>query len=255
MRKKNGFSILLLLSIIISSCASSKKYVYFNSSEIKNEQQNNFNPKLKSGDLLMINVYSSNLETSIPFNLPLPNTSVRAGYNNGIAANTGYLINQNGEIDFPILGKLNLMNLTTIEASQLIKEKLEPYLSNPIINIQIQNFKITVLGEVKNPGTYQIPNERISLTEALGLAGDLTINGVRSNITLIRDYNGVKKEIILDLTSKEIFNSEYYYLSQNDVIYISPNQAKINSSTMSTSYGMFISIASLLITTINVLTK
>lgn len=258
MRKKNGFSIILLLSIItiiISSCASSKKYVYFNSSEIKNEQQNNFNPKLKSGDLLMINVYSSNLETSIPFNLPLPNTSVRAGYNNGIAANTGYLINQNGEIDFPILGKLNLMNLTTIEASQLIKEKLEPYLSNPIINIQIQNFKITVLGEVKNPGTYQIPNERISLTEALGLAGDLTINGVRSNITLIRDYNGVKKEIILDLTSKEIFNSEYYYLSQNDVIYISPNQAKINSSTMSTSYGMFISIVSLLITTINVLTK
>ncbi len=245
----------MFLLLLINSCASSKKYVYFNNSEIKNNQQNNFNPTLKSGDLLLINVYSSNIETSIPFNLPTTNTNVRAGYNNGIAANTGYLINQNGDIDFPIIGKLNLMNLTTSEASELIKLKLETYLSNPIVNIQIQNFKITILGEVKNPGTFQIPNERITIPEAIGLAGDLTINGVRNNITLVRDSNGIKKEIMLDLTSKEIFNSQYYYLAQNDVIYIRPNQAKINSSTMSTSYGMFISIASLLITTINVLTK
>ena len=239
----------------MQSCASPKKYVYFNQSELKSQAVNNFNPTLKTGDLLMINVYSSNIETSEPFNLPLGNTNVRAGYANGIAATSGYLINQNGDIDFPLLGKINLLNLSTIEASELIKSKLDSYLSNPIVNIQIQNFKVTILGEVRNPGTFQIPNERITITEALGLAGDLTINGVRSNIILIRDNNGVKKEITLDITSKEILNSEYYYLSQNDVIYVTPNQAKINSSTMSSSYGMFISIASLLITTINVLTK
>ena len=246
--------IIMILSIIIicGSCASRKKYVYFNSSEL-NTNNNNFNPKLKTGDFLMINVYSSNLEASVPFNLPTPNTSVRAGYTNGLSAITGYLINQDGEIDFPVIGKIKLLNLTTIEASELIKEKLKPFLTNPIINVQIQNFKVTVLGEVNRPGTFQIPNERVSIIEAIGLAGDLTINGVRKNVTLIRDQNGVKNEVVLDLTSKEIFNSEYYYLSQNDIIYVSPNQAKINSSTMSTSYGMFISIISLIITTINVL--
>mgnify|MGYP000076599498 CR=1 FL=1 len=245
---------IIFLIILSSSCASRKKYVYFNSSELQTEK-NNFNPILKTGDFLMINVYSSNLEASVPFNLPTPNTSVRAGYSNGLSAITGYLINQNGEIDFPILGKIKLLNLNTIDASELIKEKLSSYLTNPIVNVQIQNFKITVLGEVKRPGTFQIPNERVTIIEALGLAGDLTINGVRQNVMLIRDINGVKTEIELDLTSKDIFNSEYYYLAQNDIIYVSPNQAKINSSTMSTSYGMFISIASLLITTINVLTK
>ena len=245
----------ILLIIIIQSCASPKKYVYFNQSELKSESMNNFNPVLKTGDLLMIQVYSSNIETSEPFNLPVGNTNVRAGYSNGIAATSGYLVNQNGEIDFPLIGKINVLNMSTIDASELIKSKLDIYLSNPIVNIQIQNFKITVLGEVRNPGTFQVPNERITLIEALGLAGDLTINGVRKNIVLIRDNNGIKKEVVLDITSKEILNSEFYYLSQNDVIYVSPNQAKINSSTMSTSYGMFISIASLLITTINVLTK
>lgn len=246
---------IILAIVFLYSCASPKKYVYFNQSELKSESLNNFNPKLKSGDLLMIHVYSSNAETSEPFNLPIGNANVRAGYSNGIAANSGYLINQNGEIDFPLLGKINLLNINTIEASELIKKQLESYLSNPIVIVQIQNFKITVLGEVRSPGTFQIPNERITIIEALGLAGDLTINGVRTNVTIIRDINGFKKEINLDLTSKEIFNSEYFYLSQNDVIYVSPNQARINSSTMSSSYGMFISIASLLITTINVLTK
>jgi len=256
MKIKIKIKILLLITLlIITSCASKKKYIYFNSSKIENKQLNNFDPKLKTGDLLLINVYSSNLETSIPFNLPALNSNIRAGYTNGISANPGYLINQNGDIDFPFLGKINLLNLNTIEASDLIKSKLDPYLSNPLINIQIQNFKVTVLGEVKNPGTFQIPNERVTITEVLGLAGDLTINGLRNNITLIRDNNGFKKEIILDLTSKDIFNSEYYYLAQNDVVYVQPNQAKINSSTMSTSYGMFISVATLLITTINVLTK
>ena len=140
----------ILLIIIIQSCASPKKYVYFNQSELKSESMNNFNPVLKTGDLLMIQVYSSNIETSEPFNLPVGNTNVRAGYSNGIAATSGYLVNQNGEIDFPLIGKINVLNMSTIDASELIKSKLDIYLSNPIVNIQIQNFKITVLSLLSN---------------------------------------------------------------------------------------------------------
>lgn len=246
---------ILILIILINSCASKKKYVYFNETINQEKNLQNFNPTLKTGDILNIIVFSSAPENAVPFNLPIINTNIRAGYTNGIASNPGYLINNNGTIDFPIIGEISLINLTTTEASNLIKSKLLNYISEPIVNIHIDNFKITILGEVRNPGTFQIPNERITILEALGLAGDLTINGIRKEILLIRDENGQKKEIKIDLTNNSILNSEYYYLTQNDVIYVKPNQAKINSSVVSSSYGMFISIASLLITTINVLTK
>jgi len=246
---------ILILIILINSCASKKKYVYFNETINQEKNLQNFNPTLKTGDILNIIVFSSAPENAVPFNLPIINTNIRAGYTNGIASNPGYLINNNGTIDFPIIGEISLINLTTTEASNLIKSKLLNYISEPIVNIHIDNFKITILGEVRNPGTFQIPNERITILEALGLAGDLTINGIRKEILLIRDENGQKKEIKIDLTNNSILNSEYYYLTQNDVIYVKPNQAKINSSVVSSSYGMFISIASLLITTINVITK
>jgi len=246
---------ILILIILINSCASKKKYVYFNETINQEKNLQNFNPTLKTGDILNIIVFSSAPENAVPFNLPIINTNIRAGYTNGIASNPGYLINNNGTIDFPIIGEISLINLTTTEASNLIKSKLLNYISEPIVNIHIDNFKITILGEVRNPGTFQIPNERITILEALGQAGDLTKNGIRKEILLIRDENGQKKEIKIDLTNNSILNSEYYYLTQNDVIYVKPNQAKINSSVVSSSYGMFISIASLLITTINVLTK
>lgn len=246
---------ILILIILINSCASKKKYVYFNETINQEKNLQNFNPTLKTGDILNIIVFSSAPENAVPFNLPIINTNIRAGYTNGIASNPGYLINNNGTIDFPIIGEISLINLTTTEASNLIKSKLLNYISEPIVNIHIDNFKITILGEVRNPGTFQIPNERITILEALGLAGDLIINGIRKEILLIRDENGQKKEIKIDLTNNSILNSEYYYLTQNDVIYVKPNQAKINSSVVSSSYGMFISIASLLITTINVITK
>ncbi len=237
------------------SCASKKNYHYFNQGELNNNIMNNFSPTIKTGDLLDIQVLSFNKETVEPFNLPVLNSNMRAGYNNGIAASSGYLVNENGEISFPVIGKLNVSNLSTLALSDSLKIKLKDYVQDPIVHVKIENFKITVLGEVRNPGTFQIPNERISILEAIGLAGDLTINGMRKDVILIRDINGKKEEILIDLTSKELINSNYYYLSQNDVLYIKPNQAKVNSSTMSSSYGMFISIASLIITTINLLTK
>lgn len=254
--KKNNIIIRLMFIIFVTySCASKKNYHYFNSGTISQEINNNFSPIIKSGDLLDIQVLSFNKESVEPFNLPIINTNIRAGYNNGIAAQAGYLVDENGYVSFPVIGNLKVSDYSTIELADSLKTKLKDYVQDPIVHIKIENFKVTVLGEVRNPGTFQIPNERITILEAIGLAGDLTINGMRKEVTLIRDFNGKKEEFMIDLTSKELINSEYYYLSQNDVIYVKPNQAKVNSSTMSSSYGMFISIASLIITTINLLTK
>ena len=137
----------------------------------------------------------------------------------------------------------------------MLKDKLKDYLQNPVISIQIQNFRVTILGEVRNPGTFTIPNEKISIIEALGLAGDLTINAVRKNVKVIREENNIKKEYLIDLTKKDFILSPVFYLNQNDIVYIEPNRAKINSSMVSSAAGVFISIATLLVTTINTISK
>ncbi len=134
-----------------------------------------------------------------------------------------------------------------------MEQKLSSYINNPIVTLQIQNYKITILGEVKNPGTYTIPNEKISLIEIIGIAGDLTIYGKRKNILVLREENGKIKEYRVDITKSEFINSTVYYLIQNDVIYVEPNQSKINSSRVSSTAGIFVSIAALVITTINTL--
>jgi polysaccharide export outer membrane protein len=134
-----------------------------------------------------------------------------------------------------------------------LEQKLSSYINNPIVTLQIQNYKITILGEVKNPGTYTIPNEKISLIEIIGIAGDLTIYGKRKNILVLREENGKIKEYRVDITKSEFINSTVYYLIQNDVIYVEPNQSKINSSRVSSTAGIFVSIAALVITTINTL--
>jgi polysaccharide export outer membrane protein len=251
----NYFILFFVLVAFLFSCASKKNYHYFINQELKNEVINDFSPKIKTGDLIDVIVLSQDKISSEPFNLPTFNSSVRSGYINGIAVPNGYLVRENGEITFPVIGSIYVKGMTTIEVADILKLKLKDYILNPIIHVKIENFKVTVLGEVKNPGTFLIPNERVTIFEAIGLAGDLTINGQRKDVVLIRDIDGVKSEIIIDLTSKSIITSKFYYLSQNDVLYIKPNQAKVNSSTMSSSYGMFISIASLVITTVNLLVK
>ncbi len=240
---------------ILFGCASKKNIIYLQGPELNENKESFYNVKLKKDDFLSISIYGVDENSSKLFNVPQISTSLNKGYSNGTASVQGYLIDSNGEIDFPIIGKIKLGGLQRNEAIDLLKNKLKDYLKDPVINIQIQNFKITVIGEVRAPGTFNIPNERITILEAIGLAGDLTINAVRKNIKVIRDENGIKKEYIIDITSKTFLNSPVYYLNQNDVIYVTPNQAKINSSNVSSSAGIFISISSLLIATINTITK
>ncbi len=192
-----------------------------------------------------------------PFNLPvLLNNNVMNGYTNGNANPQGYLIDAEGNIDFPVLGKIKIAGLNRNEATELLKEKLKPYLKEVSILIRILNFKVTVLGEVRNPGSFNIPNERITLLEAIGIAGDLNITAVRKNVLVIRDENGKKTEYRVDLTKKGVFVSPVYYLNQNDVVYVQPNRAKINSSVINpANAGIVISAVSLIVSVLVLLSR
>lgn len=250
--------LILFVSLFLGSCQTHKKLVYFQGNISNNDSTgiNNFTPILKTDDLLSINVTANDPETAIPFNLNqgVQNPNLNNGYTMGNQERQGYLIDETGSINFPVLGRLELAGLKRTEAISILEDSLTNYLSNPIVNVQILNYKVTVLGDVSRPGTFKIPNERITVLEAIGLAGDLNITGNRKNVKVVRDDNGKKSEHILDLTSSNVFSSPAYYLQQNDVVYVEPNTAARNNSTVwKTSGSIFISTVALVITTINVL--
>ncbi len=254
LRSKSGLLLIISAYLILGSCTSPKKMIYFQDSMGNTDLNKNYTPILKTDDLLSITVTGIDMDAIKPFNLPIIQiNSNQGGYAQGTPSPPGYLIDSEGNIDFPVVGKIKLAGLTRSAAIDLMKEQLKPYLNNPNIQVRILNFKVTVLGEVRNPGTFTIPNERVTLPEALGIAGDLLITGKRKNILVIRDVDGKKTETRIDLTSKQLFSSPVYYLNQNDVVYVEPNRAKINSSVINASnIGIVISIISL-VTTIVVL--
>ena len=252
----------LLVVFFITSCTSKKNLIYFQGGEnaINSGLNKSYNPKLQPDDLLSITVMGLDADVIKPFNLPSNINSNIGSYTQGNPTPPGYLIDASGNIDFPVLGKIKLGGLSREEAIDFIKGKLEnkevTYVKNPTIHIRILNFKVTVLGEVRNPGTFTIPNERITLPEALGIAGDLLITGVRKNVLVIRDVDGKKTETRIDLTSKELFSSSVFYLNQNDIVYVEPNRAKVNSSVVNASnVGVLVSVVSLLITVAALLTR
>ena len=228
---------------LLTSCASKREIVYFQNAKdfetIVNTET--FTARFKINDILSITVSTLDLEAVKPFNL-----SREAGA--GLLREIDYLIDKDGYIDYPVLGRIKLVGLTIDEAKALLKEKLKEYLKEPIVNIRLINFRVSVLGEVRNPGTYSVSGERITILEALGLAGDLTIKGKRNNIMVIRDFNGTKTYTRIDLTTKESLNSPVYFLTQNDIVYVEPNKSAISSSRADNRVSTAISIASIIIT-------
>lgn len=244
MRKLYNFlfySLLIIIEItIFPSCVSKKKIAYFQRDNISNDSaKSNINIFLKENDLLSITVLSKDPEASQPFNL---STFESVNLNSKTEGNNlkGYIVNNKGEIDFPILGNVKLAGLSIIDATDTLKNRLKKYISEPTVHIEIKNFKITILGDVLRPGTYYVSDERISILEAIGLAGDLNITGMRDNVLLIRENNNLKIEMRVDLTTKSVFNSPAFYLQQNDLIYIEPNKTKKNSSIFNPSNVTFL---------------
>lgn len=256
---KLGIFTLVLFSFF--GCQTHKKLVYFQdgiSTADSVDYHTQYTPTLKKDDLLSISVTADDPATALPFNLDQKNINpnLNNGYTMGNQERVGYLVGEDGTINFPVLGSLELNGMKRSAAIQLLEDSLTNYLSNPIVNIQILNYKVTVLGDVQRPGTFKVPNERITVLEAIGLAGDLNITGNRKNIKVVRDNDGIKTEHNIDLTSSSIFSSPAYYLQQNDVVYVEPNVAQRNNSTVwKTSGSIFISTVALIITTINVLIK
>lgn len=244
MFKTYSISIFLVV-FILSSCASRKDVVYFQDTgdfeTLMND--NSFVPKFKIDDLVSIHISSLSAEASAPFNL------FRGASEGGLRAEqVDYLVDGKGEIDFPVIGKLKISGLSPDEVRNLLRNELADFLKDPIINIRLRNFTVTVLGEVNNPGTYAANGEQITILEALGFASDLTIRGVRDNVLVIRDFDGTKVYTRIDLTSKKMMESPVYYLTQNDVVYVEPNRSGITASSLDNRANIAISIASLLIT-------
>jgi polysaccharide export outer membrane protein len=256
--KINLLSVILIL-ILFSSCSSISDISYLQFDDLNIKQTNNdYQLKFKADDLLQIVVSSEDFESVQPFNMPVVGflNVGNSQYSTSQALLQSYLIDSEGYIDFPVIGRVKLAGLTRIEAINFLKSKLSPkYLINPIINLNISNFKVTVEGDVNKPGTYPIRNERLSIFDALGLAGDLQISGRRDNVLLVREENGVKNKYRIDLRSNKVFNSPAYYVQQNDFIYVEPNNSKVQDASYTRTSGLLISLSSVIISLITVIIR
>lgn len=253
MNKKIVFFCLSFL-FILNSCVSKKEVVYFQGISGKESKANsNYEPLIKTDDVLFIRVSALNPVAAEPFNIGL--TQGAAAANTMQLQSSTYLVDNAGYIQFPVLGNLKVTGLTRAEVVELLRSKITEYVKDPVINLRIMNYKITVLGEVNNPGTFTLSSERITVPEALAMAGDLTLFGKRENILILRENQGVKTSYRVDITNPDLMNSPYYYLTQNDVIYVEPNQRKINSTAIGPNILAGISILGFALTTIILLTK
>ncbi|MCD6543305.1 MAG: polysaccharide biosynthesis/export family protein [Flavobacteriaceae bacterium] len=256
------FIYLFLSLIVLTSCGTKEDVVYFNGIDSKDNIVgiDSYMPTYHIDDELIIIISAVDAEAAKPFNLMAVTYSsdIRYASTGGRERLQSYIVDSDGNIDFPVLGTIKIAGLNRDQATKMFIDKLKVYIKNPIVNIRSLNYKVTVLGEVARPGTYTATNERITLIEALGMAGDLTIYGERENVLVIHDYDGKKTYTRVNLKSQELFESPVYYLAQNDVVYVEPNKtaargSKIGASTgvIIASIGILISVATLIVTITN----
>lgn len=229
-----GFMATIVLAVWLEGCTTARKLVYFQGATTHDDTvvvPEPFTPTIKKGDLLSVQVSSLNTEASTYFNpasMTDGNTTSMVGVN-PLARTSGYLVAADGTIRLPLIGQLAVADLTNAKAGELISAKLRPYLKEPTVNVRNLNFRISVLGEVTRPSLFTIPNEQITLPEALGLAGDLTIYGRRDNVLVIREEGNQRVFARLDLTRRDAFRSPYYTLHSNDVVYVEPGKTRVTS--------------------------
>lgn len=252
----------LFYVILMISC-SPRNLTYLSDIDEKTtnveEITNQVDPWIQPNDLLSITVTSLNTETNILFNSGVLQTA--GGVNNPTASTSGkgsigYLVDKHGFVTFPVVGKVQLGGMTKEQATEKMTTILGEYVRDPIVDIGFQNFKVTVIGEVNNPSTFTVPTERINVLEALGLAGDMTAFGKRDNVLILREQGGQRITTRLNLNNKEVLNSPYFYLQQNDIIYVEPDRAKavqVSLNRANFQYGLsvglaLVSLAAILIT-------
>jgi polysaccharide export outer membrane protein len=242
--------IAFLFAILFFSCASRKDLIYYQGigGIAVQEKSTSYEIKIQADDLLMIIVSAEDQEVAMPFNLQSITVQNPGKLNaaSGLVTMQLYLVDASGFIEFPILGKLKVGGLSRSAVLEMLQQKIGEFIKDPIINLRLMNFKVSVQGEVAAPGTYSVDSERITLIEALSKAKDLTIYGKRNNILIIRELDGVKSYNRVDITKTDFMNSPFYYLAQNDVVYVEPNKNRINGAAIGPNTGVIISISSLL---------
>lgn len=258
--KLHSILIISLCALLSCACSSYKNVPYIQDAEVLNSIQNDiplYDAKIMPKDLLTITVNTTDPEVAAPFNLTVQSTynATRSSQLTQQATLQQYLVSNDGTIEFPVLGTLKVSGLTKSEAENLIREKLGDYIKEvPIVTVRMANYKISVLGEVVRPGMFTINNEKVNIFEALALAGDLTIWGMRDNVKLIREDADGKREIItLNLNKADIVTSPYYYLQQNDILYVTPNKTKAKSSDIGQSTSLWLNGTSILVSLVNIL--
>ena len=266
MRKNIGVIILSLLFILLNSCTSKKKLDYLQNIESVALEASMKNAKstIQPNDQLVIMVTAKDMDVVKPFNqnfssgqilqysLPSNNAPTQSQTS---ASGPTYVVDSQGNIEFPVIGKINTENKTTEELRDILKKEISKYVLNPQVSVRNTNYKITVLGEVNRPGTYNIPDAQTTLLEVLGLAGDLSIYGNREDILVLRNIDGTMTKERIDLTKADFINSPFFYLKQNDVIIVSPNETKQKTSRLDPNTGIYISVASIVVTILALIFK
>lgn len=227
---------LIIFVIFLASCGSTENVPYFK--DIPLQEQSRLtnaaifkDPVIQPNDIISISVFTIDPGTSMVVN-QVGSQAINASPLANVSAtqpSSGFLVDKKGEVSLSVIGKVKLAGLTTMEARDLIFSKAEIVFKDPNVQVSFANFKVTILGEVLRPASYIVPNEKVSVLDALGLAGDLTIYGKRENVLLVRDDNGEKTFVRLNLNSKDLFASPYFYLKQNDVLYVEPSNGKAAS--------------------------
>ena len=256
MKKLQYLISLTLVSLLLTSCGSVKNIAYLqNSDEIDfTRSEYLYDARIMPKDILTITVNTVNPEAAEPFNLivrpKLSATNTVTSTAGGGSLQT-YLVDNKGFIDFPVIGAIEVGGLTKSMCEQLIHDKIKPYLNaaeNPVVTVRMSNYKISVLGEVNRPGMFTVGNEKINILEALAQAGDLTIYGVRDKVKLIREDARGRKEIhTINLNDANIISSPYYYLQQNDIVYVEPNKVKARNSAVGQTTSLWFSGTSILV--------
>lgn len=248
------FALIVTTAFLLGSCGSTKNVAYFQNSDTVDLSQSQFlyDAKIMPKDQLTITVSTTNDEAAVPFNLTVPtpqSVNSRSSYSQAMLQT--YLVDNSGNITYPIIGEIHVGGLTKSEAENMIREKIKVYMAeteNPIVTVKMTGYQISVIGEVARPGTFTVSREKITVLEALAQAGDLTIYGMRNNVQLIReDADGKKAIYFLNLNDANLINSPYYYLQQNDVIYVTPNKVKAQNSSVGSMTSLWFSATSILI--------
>ncbi len=247
--------LVISLSLLLFSCVKYNNMLILNG-EMKNTTINlseHQTIKYEKNDIIEILLISENKEATELFKTKFEGNSI-VTYLSGVAAKGGYTVDDNGELKLPFIGAIKASGKTKMELTNEIVQKLSEYIKNPVVQINLLNFKISVLGEVKQPGTYNIPNERVTILQALATCGEFTSFSKKNEIHVIREINGERKEYVVNLNDKSIFNEDVYFLKQNDIVYVPQLKSKI--FTLNNQLVLpFVSFTSLILTALNLILK